>query len=147
MAGSLLSIGYEGKTQQELVAELSRSRVEVLVDVRLTPISRKFGLSKTRLSAALSEAGIEYLHTPALGNPKENREPFWTGDVTVGVRRFRELAASPAPALVLDQLSALVADRKVAVMCFERDHDRCHRQVVTEQIAIRCDPAPPLAFA
>jgi hypothetical protein len=33
-------------------------------------------MSKRKLAAALGEAGIGYVHLPALGNPKDNREPF-----------------------------------------------------------------------
>ncbi|PPJ18215.1 hypothetical protein C5E45_10195 [Nocardia nova] len=41
---------------------LAEAGVATVVDVRLTPISRKPGLSKTKLSAALAEAGIRYVH-------------------------------------------------------------------------------------
>lgn len=53
----VVSIGYEGKT----VAQLLAQDVKVLVDVRLTPLSRKPGLSKTKLAEALRAAGIDYL--------------------------------------------------------------------------------------
>ncbi|MDR1430587.1 MAG: DUF488 domain-containing protein, partial [Propionibacteriaceae bacterium] len=51
-----------------------------LVDVRQTPISRKRGLSKTALGAALSEAGIDYIHLRELGNPRDNRDGYRQGD-------------------------------------------------------------------
>jgi hypothetical protein len=47
--------------------------LRTLVDVRLTPISRKPGFSKRRLTEALTESGIEYVHLPVLGNSKWNR--------------------------------------------------------------------------
>ena len=65
-----MSIGYEGKTVDDLVAQLLEQGVPVLVDVRLTPPSRKPGLSKTKLSEALAAVGIGYVHHRALGNPK-----------------------------------------------------------------------------
>ena len=52
--GTLVTIGYEGKTVGDLVATLIEQKVRILVDVRLTPLSRKPGLSKTKLSEALS---------------------------------------------------------------------------------------------
>lgn len=51
----------------------------MLVDVRLTPLSRKPRLSKTKLAAALADVGIEYVHHRALGNPKDNRAGFREG--------------------------------------------------------------------
>jgi len=60
--GTIVSVGYERRTSEELVSLLVSNRVDVLVDVRLTPLSRKRGLSKTALREALESAGIEYLH-------------------------------------------------------------------------------------
>ncbi|WP_258081414.1 DUF488 domain-containing protein [Nocardia nova] len=58
----LFTVGYEGRRADELVMLLAEAGVATVVDVRLTPISRKPGLSKTKLSAALAEAGIRYVH-------------------------------------------------------------------------------------
>src|SRR5437773_2633547 len=86
----LVSLGYEGRTAEQLVSELQSESVTVLVDVRLTPLSRKPGLSKRRLAALLADAGIRYVHLGALGNPKDNREAFRTGDRS-SRSRFRDL--------------------------------------------------------
>jgi len=51
--GTIVSIGYEGRSLDEFVQALKGHRVDVLIDVRLTPISRKKGFSKTALSEAL----------------------------------------------------------------------------------------------
>jgi uncharacterized protein (DUF488 family) len=126
----LVSIGYEGRTAAELLCELSARRVAALVDVRLTPLSRKPGLSKTKLASAADAVGINYVHLPALGNPKDNRPAFWNGDVQAGCVVFEARMASSAAVSALDQLEALARDCLTAVLCFERDHQRCHRQVV-----------------
>ena len=55
----VVSVGYEGRSVEELVQVLRAEDVAVLVDIRLTPISRKRGLSKTALTRALRDAGIE----------------------------------------------------------------------------------------
>jgi uncharacterized protein (DUF488 family) len=135
----LVSVGYEGRTARDLVELLVGAGVDLVADVRLTPMSRKPGLSKTKLGRALAEAGVEYVHLRALGNPKENREPFWTGRVAAGVRAFRELMQDPVCSATLDELTELARTRRVAVLCFERDHDRCHRQVVTDEVTQRSD--------
>ena len=140
-----LSVGYEGRTAQSLVQLLVDAGVDVVVDVRLTPLSRKPGLSKTRLSELLAEAGVEYRHLRALGNPRENRAPFGDGRVALGVRRSRKLLEQPASSADLEELVELTQTRRVAVLGFERDHDRCHRQVVTDEATARS--AAPLAYA
>ncbi len=131
----LVSIGYEGRSVDDLVAELQQQGVDVLVDVRLTPLSRKPGLSKLRLSQHLAAAGIEYLHLRALGNPKHNREPFRQGRVADGCRFFEGLLGTPETRSALATIASLTTTQTVAVLCFERDHDRCHRQVVTSRVA------------
>lgn len=136
---ALISIGYEGRSSEELVQLLTHLRVTTLVDVRLTPLSRKPGLSKTRLSESLLDVGLGYVHLPALGNPKENREPFRTGRAHDGCIRFSALLAEPSAVAAMDQLEALVRDGRVAVLCFERDHERCHRQVIVDRLADRID--------
>jgi hypothetical protein len=87
---ALYTVGYEGRTAGELVTLLSQAAVDVLVDVRLTPLSRKPGLSKRRLAAALAAAGVDYLHLPALGNPRDNRDAFRQRD-PASRARFRAL--------------------------------------------------------
>ena len=124
----LVSIGYEGRTAEDLVAALVEARVDIVADIRLTPMSRKPGLSKTKLSQALEAAGVEYVHLRALGNPKENREPFWSGRAAAGVKHFRKLMKAPVPAAALDELALLARTRRVAVLCFEREHERRGRR-------------------
>jgi uncharacterized protein (DUF488 family) len=103
----LLSVGYEGRTAQSLVQLLVDAGVDVVVDVRLTPLSRKPGLSKTRLSELLADVGVEYRHLRALGNPRENRAPFGDCRVALGVRRFRRLLEQPASSADLEELAEL----------------------------------------
>ncbi|WP_327368260.1 DUF488 family protein, N3 subclade [Streptomyces sp. NBC_01217] len=142
----LWSAGYEGRDIDSFVASLVTSRIGVVADVRLTPISRKKGFSKTRLGGALAEAGIEYTHLRGLGNPKDNREPFWDGRVEVGQARFRALLQSEEALADLDRLAEHARTSRVAVLCFEKDESRCHRQVVLEVVRSRVSvPVNPLA--
>ncbi|MBF6074268.1 DUF488 domain-containing protein [Nocardia beijingensis] len=116
--GTLVSIGYEGKTVGDLVAQLVEQGVEVLVDVRLTPLSRKPGLSKTRLAESLAAVGIGYVHHRALGNPKSNREGFRAGEPESRARYHDLLdsaAATDARAHVCEPMKA-AADRSSHIM-------------------------------
>ena len=51
---SVVSIGYEGQSADEIIRCLAQKSVDTLVDVRKNAISRKPGLSKTRLRTSLS---------------------------------------------------------------------------------------------
>lgn len=129
----LVSVGYEGRDVNDLVAYLEGEGVRVLVDVRLNPISRKPGLSKTRLAEVLRSAGIEYVHKRELGNPKDNRDGFRSGQKEA-VDRFRCLLREEAATEALGHVSELLEDEVVALLCFEHEHATCHRGLVTEAL-------------
>ncbi|MFF8943084.1 DUF488 family protein [Streptomyces sp. NPDC014864] len=142
----LWSAGYEGRDIDSFVASLLDSHIDVVADVRLTPISRKKGFSKTRLGEALAEAGIEYTHLRGLGNPKDNRAPFWEGRLDVGRARFRGVMQSEEAQTDLERLAEHARRSRVAVLCFEKDESRCHRKVVLDTVRKRAAvPVIPLA--
>lgn len=135
MTHRIVSIGYEGRTIESFVVELQRAGVQTVADVRLNAISRKAGFSKTRLRDALAAVGIDYVHLRSLGNPRENRQPFWDGRLEEGRRVFRDILTTPDAAAALRELGTLARDRVVAVLCFENDVERCHRKVILDQVA------------
>ncbi len=133
MAGRIYSVGYEGFEAASLVERLASASVSVLVDVRLNAVSRKPGFSKKALAALCEEAGIEYQHEKELGNPKENRDSFRKGDGTEGRRQMREILENGSgPAL--QRLIDSARGERIAVLCVERERDRCHRDVITEMV-------------
>lgn len=145
---SVMGWGYEGRSVDELVADARQWGVVAVVDVRLNPISRKRGLSKTALSAALNEAGVEYLHLRALGNPKDNRAGFAETTTTAGsVARQRfadEVLSTPGAAQALDLVEALRARGPVLLLCFEASERCCHRSLVLGALADRAGRVPAL---
>ncbi len=133
MGSNVIGIGYEGLDQDALMARLRLRDVKTVVDVRLNPISRKRGLSKSALSARLESEGIGYEHLPALGNPRDNREGFAEVDSQEGRAArdaFGELLGARAARLGLDRVLELAEDGTVALLCFEEDETRCHRELV-----------------
>lgn len=135
--GWIMGHGYEGRSIAEYIADLSSWGADVLVDVRLNPISRKRGFSKTALREALAEAGVRYEHRPALGNPKDNRDGFWkpgTPQHRTAVSRFRDVLAVDQAAEDLAELAELANDQRVVLLCFEAEERCCHRKVVLEQV-------------
>lgn len=135
----LVGVGYEGRTLSEFLDGLVSEGVARLVDVRLTPISRKPGFSKTALSQALVEVGIAYEHRRELGNPKPNRAGFAGGEEELSRARaaFVEWISRPVALQAIDNLAELAKQERVAVLCFEADQARCHRDVVLAEVAER----------
>lgn len=129
----MLSIGYEQRDIVEFVKVLRDHQVDVLVDVRLNAISRKRGFSKTALSEALSASGIGYQHERSLGNPKDNRDAFRRGDAAAVERYRRHLENGAAEALT--KVSKQGREQRIALLCFERDHEQCHRRCIADAAA------------
>lgn len=136
-AATITTIGYEGRTADTLVACLVAAKVSIVADVRLTPLSRKPGLSKRALADRLHIAGIAYTHLPGLGNPTDNREPFRRGE-PASLDRFRDLLESSVAYDDLSRLRLLAENQNVALICFERDATACHRSLVCEALQARC---------
>ncbi|PRY00888.1 DUF488 family protein [Allonocardiopsis opalescens] len=134
-----IGVGYEGTNIDDFISDLLRRDVSLLVDVRLTPISRKTGLSKTKLRDRLVRHGIRYLHTPALGNPKWNR-PGFSGtreELTEARGNYYGLIAFAEAAGWIDAITEEAKSQTVALMCFEAAEERCHRSVLLEEIRRR----------
>ena len=132
----IFTIGYEKRSVDDLIWLLQARHVERVIDVRLTPWSRRPDFSKKRLCAALEAAGIAYEHMGGLGNPPAIREIYLAGDAEAGHQRFREHLSNGASRAV-DELLEVAECETVALLCLERDPNRCHRSVVATVAAQR----------
>ncbi len=136
-APTLLTIGYEGRTQDEFVDLLKGARAELLIDVRAIAASRRPGFSKTALAGALREAGIDYIHLRALGTPKPGRDAARKGHAEEMRRIYEGQLATPEAQLALEQALSAALERRSALLCFERDPGCCHRTIVAERLLER----------
>jgi uncharacterized protein (DUF488 family) len=135
-----MGVGYEGTDADTFIRGLVAWKVTTLVDVRLHPLSRKKGFSKRSLSELLMAEDIGYLHLPALGNPKDNREGFarpGSPEGDVAHSRYRELLATGAAQEAVERITELALGERVAVLCFEASERGCHRQFVLEEVKSR----------
>ena len=135
---AVFSVGYERRTLNDLVAALHGHSVEMVIDVRLNAFSRKPGFAANALRRELAEAEISYRHEPALGNPKDNRDSFRQGSPQARERFMDHLNTHGADAL--ERILAAASSSRVALLCYERDHDTCHRSSVLDA-AHRHNPA------
>ena len=131
----LFTIGYEGKTVEELLDQLAEAEVKLLIDVRAVAASRRPGFSKTALAGALRERGIDYLHLRPLGTPKAGREAARKGRIAEMRAIFAGQLETPEAELAMEQAKAATAERPSALLCFEADAGHCHRAVVAERLA------------
>ena len=137
-AKKLFTIGYEQTPAKAVLDELEQAGVTLLVDVRAIASSRRPGFSKNQLAAGLDARGISYLHLRGLGTPKEGREAARSGKYALLHKIYAAHLKTPRAREELDELSALVKKAgPVCILCYERDHTRCHRQWIAEIIEER----------
>jgi uncharacterized protein (DUF488 family) len=137
-AKKLFTIGYEQTPAKAVLDELEQAGVTLLVDVRAIASSRRPGFSKNQLAAGLDARGISYLHLRGLGTPKEGREAARSGKYALLHKIYAAHLKTPQAREELDELSALVKKAgPVCILCYERDHTRCHRQWIAEIIEER----------
>lgn len=126
----VLSIGYQGRSLDGLVATLQKAGATTLVDVRERAWSNRPEFRKGRMTAALEEAGIRYVHLRSAGNPFRPRK----GEIL----SFSECASKYAAHLdehpeVLGELLDLTQAGPAAIFCYEADHEHCHRSVLLRE--------------
>lgn len=127
---TIYTIGYEGATMDEFLAALKAAGVERVIDVRALPLSRRPGFSKSTLAASLNDVGIDYVHLKALGTPKEGRDAAKKGDVMTLERVYERQLQLPEAQAQAAQMRSLAAERRSALLCFERDPCHCHRTLL-----------------
>ena len=131
---NIYTVGYEGLALDKFLQQLRRARVQIVVDVRDVPLSRKRGFSKTALAAALDAAGMEYLHVRSLGCPKPIRDQYrtnrdWNAYTAAFMKHLREQAAA------VSELATVCNGSATALLCYEADAGYCHRTYVARAAA------------
>jgi uncharacterized protein (DUF488 family) len=119
----LFTVGHSNHPIEHFLALLRRHGVEAVADVRSRPYSRfvpHFG--KERLARTLADQGVGYLFLgqelggkPARDDPPQARLDYQT--------RTRE----PSFVQGIEILLHAAAERRVALLCRERDPLDCHR--------------------
>ena len=133
----LFTIGYEGKTQDEMLGELQAAGVDLVIDVRAVAASRRPGFSKTALANGLKERGIGYLHLRPLGTPARGREAARAGRIEEMRAIYAEQLETDEAALALEQALDHAARHRAALLCYEREAPDCHRSMLARRMIER----------
>ncbi|MGH8291168.1 MAG: DUF488 family protein [Steroidobacteraceae bacterium] len=131
---NIYTVGYEGLGLEDFLRQLRSAGVQIVVDVRDVPLSRKPGFSKTALAGALQATGIEYLHIRSLGCPKPIRDHYradrdWRAYTAAFMKHLRQQSRA------VSELAALCEERTAALLCYEADAGFCHRTYVARAVA------------
>jgi uncharacterized protein (DUF488 family) len=134
VAKTLATIGYEKATQADVIGRLKSAGVEVVIDVRAVPSSRRAGFSKTILAGSLHDAGIDYVHLRALGTPKPGRDAARKGHTAEMHAIYEKHLEEPKTQFELAEAADIAKERKAALLCYEAEAAGCHRRIVADLI-------------
>jgi uncharacterized protein (DUF488 family) len=138
MGRRLVTVGHGTLDAEAIAALLRGAGVDLVVDVRRFPGSRRHPhVSRDALAAWLPEAGVGYRWEPRLGGRRsqtgDSPDTWWR------VAAFRAYAAymrTEEFAAGMARLAEDVAARAPAVMCSETVWWRCHRRLVADHAAL-----------
>jgi hypothetical protein len=131
----LCTVGYEGRSLEGYLNLLIRSGVTLLCDVRRNPWSRKYGFSKSTLAKGCEGVGIHYEHLPELGIASEDRRGLETQEDYDALFFDYKRYSLPFQEEALKKIKRWVKQgQRVALTCFERRPEQCHRHCVAEAL-------------
>jgi len=122
----IYSIGHSDHPIEAFLDLLRQHMVTVVVDVRSQPYSQWVPqFNRESLARALEAAGIRYVFMgDSLGGRPADPALYDAGEEYPDYER---LASSPAYQASIERLLALARMERVAFMCSEGDHTKCHR--------------------
>lgn len=134
---AIYTIGYEDLTIDSFLDTILLAGMETVIDVRNNPISRKYGFSKTTLLRLCDKFGIQYLHFPQLGIPSSYRANIDSYD-EFDYRKLWDLYEKDILNLqpdAIDDVIEIIQNRPSAILCFEKDPEKCHRNRLSTVIS------------
>lgn len=135
----VLTVGHSTRQLEAFVELLRAHGVTCLVDVRTIPRSRHNPqFNRETLSDALASAAIQYRHMPGLGGLRhpcrDSPNLAWRN---ASFRGFADYMQTPDFADHLDTLMELAHTERIALMCAEILHWRCHRSLIADALLVR----------
>ncbi len=133
---SIWTIGHSTRDLEEFVHLLKTFDIQLLVDVRHYPGSRKFPqYNKDNLEVSLPENRIEYKHLVNLGGRRKvkpnSKNDAWRNESFQGYADYMETDAFKKG---IEELKKLAEHKKVAIMCSEVLWWRCHRSMIADEL-------------
>jgi len=119
----IFTLGHGTRTLEDLLEILKEFQIELVVDIRRFPSSKKFPwFNKENLEDELSKNKILYIHFPDLG----------------GYRKEGYLAFSKTEEFskAIDKLLEAIDEKNEVILCSELLWFRCHRRYVAERLVM-----------
>lgn len=133
---NIWTIGHSTNTLDEFIAKLKSFDIELLVDIRSFPGSRRFPhFNKEALKISLPKNNIEYVHLVKLGGRRKPvADSHNTGWRMAAFRGYADYMETEDFKKTIKELEALASKKRTAFMCSEAVWWRCHRSLVSDYL-------------
>ena len=132
---AVYTIGYEGKTVDAFFNYLLETGIEMVIDVRANPVSRKYGFAGRRMKQISENIGMDYRHLPSLGVPSRERANL--SDEASYTRYFakyeQDILANREQEI--NEVGTFMRGIPSVLVCVEKDAECCHRSKLAEFVA------------
>jgi uncharacterized protein (DUF488 family) len=128
------TVGHSTHSWEEFKEILLAHQIEVLVDVRSFPGSRRHPqFNKTELFRQLDSLGLNYLHLPALGGRRRplpnSKNTAWQNS---SFRAYADHMETEEFKKGIEILLELAEPKRTVIMCAEALWWRCHRSLIAD---------------
>ncbi|MEO6901788.1 MAG: DUF488 domain-containing protein [Bacteroidia bacterium] len=133
---TIWTIGHSTRSLTEFVEMLNSFQIEIVVDIRSFPGSRKYPhFNKEALAISLPEAGLQYIHLKNLGgrrktNP-DSKNTVWRHPAFRAYADFMETETFQEG---MKELEEIGSSKRTSYMCSEAVWWRCHRSMVSDYL-------------
>ena len=133
---TIWTVGHSTLSREEFAQILLAHEIQVLVDVRSFPGSRRYPqFNRAALAESLQQGGIEYRHEPRLGGRRTPRaDSHNTAWKNASFRAYADHMESEEFRKGVKGLLELGANARTAVMCAESLWWRCHRSLISDYL-------------
>ena len=130
------TVGHSTRSGEEFGRILSAHKIEVLLDVRTFPSSRRYPqFNRASLAGALALQKIRYQHEPRLGGRRTPRpDSHNTAWRNAQFRGYADHMETEDFKLGVRELLELASTQRVVVMCAEAVWWRCHRSLIADYL-------------
>ena len=133
----IFTIGYEKRDIDQFLEVLLDNDIDTVVDVRKNPYSMNYTFIGKKLESALTNknTGINYIHLPELGIESGDRKDLKDlSDYKKLFIQYEKTLTDKEKQEKLNDIIKLGSKQRIALLCFEKDPEYCHRGVIANYL-------------
>lgn len=136
---TIWTIGHSTRSLEEFLHLLKTFDIQLLMDVRSYPGSRKFPqFNKENMEISLPENGFEYQHMRDLGGRRKvdpnSKNDAWR---LASFRGYADYMETEEFSAALEILENIASQKRTAIMCAEAVWWSCHRSMISDALKVR----------